>query len=189
MLKDLVLKNRSYRAFKAGEEIPEEALLRFVELARNCPSARNAQPIKYRLVTAAEERDAVLPHTYWAGSLGLQLPPIGHAPTAYIILCHDTTVCPINPFSEMDVGIAAQTIMLAAAEEGFGGCMIGSVKGEAVAAALNIPDHLNIRLALALGVPDETVILTSPKEGSVRYYRDEENRHYVPKRPMEDILI
>lgn len=189
MMKDLVIKNRSFRAFRTGEAIPEERLRAWIDTARHCPSARNTQPLKYRIVTKESELDAVLPATYWAGSLGLQLPPIGQAPTAYIIICHDTSLSPVSGFSQMDVGIAAQTIMLCAAEEGFGGCMIGSVKGEIVSDVLNIPSHLVPQLALALGVPNETVVLTEAKDGAVRYYRDAENTHYVPKRPLDEILI
>lgn len=189
MLSDLVKKNRSYRAFKAGERIPEELLREWINTARLCPSARNTQPLKYRLVTSEEECAAVLPATYWAGSLGLQLPPIGHAPTAYVVICHDTTLSEPNHFSHMDVGIAAQTIMLSAAEAGYGGCMIGSAKADVITEALALPAHLKIELVLGLGVPDEKVVLVTAKEGAVRYYRDKENTHYVPKRPLDDIII
>ena len=189
MLCDLVKKNRSYRAFKSGESIPVDFLREWVSNARLCPSARNTQPLKYRLVTNEEECAAVLPATYWAGSLGLELPPRGHAPTAYIVICHDTSLCEPNHFSYMDVGIAAQTIMLSAAEDGFGGCMIGSAKADVITEALGIPEHLKVELVLGLGVPDEKVVLVNAREGAVRYYRDKENTHYVPKRPLDEIMI
>lgn len=189
MMNELVKKNRSFRAFHTGETIPEERLRAWIDTARHCPSARNTQPLKYRIVTKQAELDAVLPTTYWAGSLGLQLPPLGQAPTAYIVICHDTSLSPVSGFSQMDVGIAAQTIMLCAAEEGFGGCMIGSVKADVVSEALQIPAHLAPQLVLGLGVPNENVVLTDAKDGAVRYYRDEENTHYVPKRPLDEILI
>ena len=189
MLRNLVLNNRSYRAFVPGVKIPEERIRAWIDLARKCPSARNAQPLKYALVTDDKTCDAILPHTYWAGSLGIQLPPIGHAPVAYIIVCHDTTVSAINNFSLMDVGICAQTILLSATEEGFGGCMIGSLKAEAIRQVLSIPEALTPLLAIALGKPDETVVLTEAENGAVRYYRDEQNVHYVPKRPLEEIIL
>lgn len=190
MLRDLVLKNRSYRTFAPGVRIPEERIRAWIDLARQCPSARNAQPLKYAVVTDTETCAKILPHTYWAGSLGIQLPPVGHEPTAYIVVCHDTTVCPVNNFSLMDIGICAQTILLAATEEGFGGCMIGSLKAEAVREVLSIPEALTPLLAIGLGKPDETVVLTeAPDSASVRYYRDENNVHYVPKRPLDDIIL
>ena len=45
-------------------------------------------------------------------------------------------------------------------------------------------------LIVAFGKPDETIVLTELEEGgSVNYYRDEDDVHYVPKRKLEDIII
>ena len=45
-------------------------------------------------------------------------------------------------------------------------------------------------LVIALGMPDETVVLTELKPGeSFNYYRDENDVHYVPKRPLDEIII
>lgn len=189
MLSDLVLNNRSYRGFVPGVRIPEERVRAWIDLARRCPSARNTQPLKYAVVTDAETCAKILPHTYWAGSLGIQLPPIGHEPVAYVIVCHDTSLSTVNNFSLMDVGIASQTILLAATEEGFGGCMIGSLKAEPIREILSIPEALTPLLAIALGKPDETVVLTEAENGAVRYYRDEKNVHYVPKRPLDEVIL
>ena len=189
MLSDLVLNNRSYRAFSPEERISEERLRTWIDLARRCPSARNAQPLKYALVTDESTCERILPNTYWARSLGIQLPPKGHAPVAYVIICHDTTISGINNFSLMDVGIAAQTLLLAAAEDGFGGCMIGSLTADAIREILAIPDHLTPLLAIGLGKPEETVVLTEAENGDIRYFRDEQNVHYVPKRPLDEVIL
>ena len=189
MLSDLVLKNRSYRAFAQGVQIPEERIRAWIDLARRCPSARNAQPLKYAVATDAETCAKILPHTYWARSLGIVLPPEGHAPVAYVIICHDTTVSSINNFSLMDVGIAAQTLLLAATEDGFGGCMIGSLTADTIRDILSIPAHLTPLLAIGLGKPDETVVLTEAENGAIHYYRDENNVHYVPKRPLDEVIL
>lgn len=189
MLKDLVLNNRSYRSFAPKPKATKEQVRTWIDLARRCPSARNAQPLKYAVVTDSETCPRILRHTAWAGSLGIQLPPIGHEPSAYVVICHDTTIGAINNFSLMDVGICAQTILLAANEEGFGGCMIGSFKADAVSRILALPETLTPLLVIALGKPDETVVLTEAEEGAVRYYRDENNVHYVPKRPLDEIIL
>ncbi len=189
MLENLVLNNRSYRAFVPNVRIPEERVRAWIDLARRCPSARNAQPLKYAVVTDEETCARILPHTAWAGSLGIKLPPDGHAPVAYVVVCHDTTVSTVNHFSLMDVGICAQTILLAATEEGFGGCMIGSFKADAVREILSLPENLTPLLTIALGKPDETVVLTEAADGATRYYRDENNVHYVPKRPLDEIIL
>jgi nitroreductase len=189
MLEELVLKNRSYRSYDESRKISREELLYFVNLARLTPSTRNQQPLSYRLVCTGEECGKVLPLTGWASLLNVKLPPEGHAPTAYIIICCDTT-CATPNFEKFwrDVGIAAQTITLAAAEKGLGGCMIGSFSPEKISSALNIPDKFRPMLVIALGKPDETIRLTEAKDGKVNYYR-EGGVHYVPKRPLDDIII
>ena len=189
MLRDLVLKNRSYRAFAPDARISEEQLRAWIDLSRQCPSARNAQPLKYALVTDKETCEKILPYTYWARSLGIQLPPAGHEPVAYIIICHDTAIGAVNNFSLMDVGICAQTILLAANEDGFGGCMIGSLTADAIREILSIPASMTPLLAIGLGKPDETVVLTEAKDGEIRYFRDEHNVHHVPKRPLDDVIL
>jgi hypothetical protein len=45
-------------------------------------------------------------------------------------------------------------------------------------------------LVLALGKPKETVVLeTVGPEGDVKYWRDEQSVHHVPKRRLEDIIV
>ncbi len=188
MLKELVLKNRSYRSFDRSRKITREELLDFVDLARKTPSTRNRQTLRYRLVHTQTECEKVLPLTGWAGNLKMKLPPKGHEPTAYIIICHDTAE-PHEKFLR-DVGITAQTIMLAATEAGLGGCMIGSFSGDRLSAALAISEEYRPMLVLALGKPDkdEIIELIEAEEGEIGYYR-EGGVHYVPKRPLDDIII
>ena len=90
----------------------------------------------------------------------------------------------------MDYGIAAQSIMLGAAEKGLGGCMIGSARREDLQTALGIPAPYKILLVLALGKPVERVV-TEPlgKNGEIRYYRDAEGVHHVPKRSLDELIL
>ena len=187
--KELVTKSRSVRSFKPGERITEEALRELVELARRCPAAMNLQPLKYRLVTKDEEVASLLGVTRWASSLSQKLPPKGQEPSGFIVICHDTDITPIKPLFTIDVGIVAQTMMLGACEAGFGGCIIGSASEETLSELLALPSHLVPVLVLGLGVPDETVRLTEAQNGTVKYWRDEQNVHYVPKRPLDEIII
>ncbi len=189
MLKDLVKQNRSKRSFVANEKISHEVLLDLCDITRYCPAAMNLQPLKYRLVTEENELARMLQNTRWASSLSQKLPPEGHGPAAFIVICHDTELTPQKPIFMIDVGIAAQTIMLSAAERGLGGCIIGSAVPETVSEILSLPSHLVPVLILGLGIPNETVVLTEAVSGNVRYYRDEENIHYVPKRPLDEIII
>ena len=50
-------------------------------------------------------------------------------------------------------------------------------------------DHLKPLLIVAVGKPDEEIILTDAVDGKTGYYRDECDRHYVPKRAATDMII
>ena len=189
-VQELIRASRSYRSFDPSHPISREALAEMVECARFCPSSRNLQVLKFRLVTEVEELNQMLSCTRWAGLLrDMVIPPVGHAPTAYVVICIDTSLTDqLVPFQK-DVGICAQSILLAATEAGFGGCMIGSFQADAVKNALSLPDHLAPQLVLGMGKPDETVELTEVGEdGNVAYYR-KDGVHYVPKRALEDLII
>ena len=188
-LVDLVKENRSRRSFDATKKITKNDLLSLCELARSCPAAMNLQPLKYRLVTDTEECARMVENTRWASSLEKKLPPKGHEPSGFIVICHDLTVAEQKPIFLIDVGIVAQTMMLGAVERGFGGCIIGSGNSETLATLLHLPSHLVPVLVLGLGVPEETVVLTEAQNGAVKYYRDADDVHYVPKRPLCEIII
>ena len=192
MLQDLILANRSYRSFDMSAPVPHSVLTDMVEAARFSPSSINLQPLRFYLVEGTEACAGFLPLTGWARNLpDLKLPPEGHTPTAYIVICQDLTVAENPTRFNRDVGIVAQSMMLAAVEAGYGGCMIGNFRPDAVAAALSLDTaHYLPQLILALGKPDEEIYLTDLEPGQPSaYYRDEENRHFVPKRRLEDLII
>ena len=191
MIRDLVIENRSYRSFDESKPVGSETLKELVDTARLCGSAVNRQPLKYRLVSEKDEVEEVLSHTRWAGLLkDVVLPPEGHHPTAFIAVCCDTSITKDPAHAETDCGIAAQTILLMAAELGFGGCMIGAFDREETAVCLRLPKKLSPMLLIALGVPDETVFLCEiPESGSTDYFRDKANLHFVPKRSLEDVIV
>ena len=191
MIRELVIESRSFRSFDESRRPTRENLLEWVDAARLCPSAVNRQPLKYRLVTERDEVEEVLSHTHWAGLLpDVKLPPDGHHPTAFLVVCCDTDITPNSDSVRCDVGIAAQTILLAATEAGFGGCMIGAFSPEEVSVCLRLPKRLTPMLLIALGTPDETVFLCNlPESGSTAYFRDKANLHFVPKRSLDDVVI
>ena len=190
MLKDLLRASRSYRSFDESIKITPEQLADWVDCARYAPSSINLQMLKFVAVTNESLCTRLLPCTRWAGKLkDVKLPPKGHAPVAYIVICADKDVIYTAENFDKDVGICAQTIMLAASECGFGGCMIGSFSPDSIKEILEIDENLIPKLVLALGKPDETVELVGEtEEGSVTYYRDN-GIHYVQKRKLENILI
>lgn len=188
MLGELVKKSRSHRAF-TQKKISEGEVRAWIDNARRCPAAMNLQALKYKIITDADGVAKLLPLTRWAASLGIKLPPEGEEPSAFVVMCHDTSLSPIKPIFMIDVGIAAQTVMLSAAEDGYGGCMLGAFDVESVRECLGLCESLTPVLILGLGEPLDDVRLTEASGGEVRYYRDAENVHYVPKRPLDEIII
>lgn len=190
MLKDLLLSSRSYRSFDESVKITNEMLADWVDHARYAPSSINLQMLKFYTVTDEELCAKMLANTRWAGKIkDMKLPPDGHEPVAYVVICADKGVISTAEAFEKDVGICAQTIMLAASEDGFGGCMLGSFAPDAVKELLELDENLVPKLVLALGKPDERVeLVDEAPDGSVTYYR-ENGIHYVPKRKLENILI
>ncbi len=189
MLRDLVCQCRSYRRFYQEERISEETLRELVDLARMTGSTANSQALKYRLVTEEDLCGEVFSTLTWARDLkDWDGPEEGERPAAYIVVICDRALG-ANKF--WDEGIASQTIMLGAAEKGLGGCMIGSVDRTKLAQILKLDENrYSLDLVLALGKPKETVVMVPVGEdGSVKYYRDENQVHYVPKRSLEDIIL
>jgi len=187
-LRELILKNRSYRRFYEDHEISLETLRELVDLARLSPSGGNLQPLKYKLSNDAETNKIIFPSLAWAGYLTDWPGPLeGERPSAYIIILEDSV---IKKEVKNDQGIASQSILLGAAEVGLGGCIIGSIKKERLRETLEIPAHFEILLVIALGKPKETVLLEKiSQDGSIRYWRDESGVHHVPKRGLDDIIV
>jgi len=187
MLKDLILKNRSYRRFYQSEKISQDQLREWIDLARNSASVRNAQSMKYILSTDELLNAQIFEQLAWAGYLTTwKGPEEGERPSAYIVLLNDTLISG-NYFC--DDGIVLQSILLGATEAGFGGCIIHSVNRNKLREILNLSDQYEILYVLALGKPKETVVLDEIKDGDIKYWRDENQVHHVPKRSLDEIIL
>lgn len=187
MIRDLIIKNRSYRRFHQYERISVEQLKSWIDLARFSASGMNAQSLKYVLITNQEMCGKIFPLVSWAGYLrDWSGPKDGERPAAYIVMLHDKDISS-NYFC--DDGIAAQSILLGAVESGFGGCIMASVKRESLRKVLNLEDKYHIIKILALGKPKEKVVLDEMKNGNYKYWRDENEVHHVPKRSLGEIIL
>lgn len=187
MLRDLILKNRSYRRFFQDVKIERTVLAELVDLARLSPSARNAQSLKYFLSTDADTNAKIFPTLSWAGYLTDWDGPVeGERPSAYIVVLNDTT---ISANFLCDDGIATQSILLGAVEKGLGGCIVASVKRRELQEILNLPSQFNIVHVIALGQPKEEVVIEPIQGNDVKYWRDRDQKHHVPKRALTDIII
>ena len=191
MFLDLVKQARSHRGFRQDRKVTRQELEHLVECARFTPAARNDQVLKYYLAEKPETVAAIQPLTKWAGALAeLHLPRKGAEPVAYIVICLDGSLTENPAPYQRDVGIVAQTILLAAAEMGLNGCMIGSFAAGELREKLGLPAAIKPQLLLALGEGTDRIVMTDVGEdGSTTYYRDAEDIHYVPKRTLEQLIL
>lgn len=189
MLHDIVSAARSIRRFDAARQIDRQILISFVDTLRLIPASCNFQALKYLILTDKEDCGFMRENTRWAALLPDYNGPGTHeSPTAYIIICHDTTVTENETMYLKDVGIAAQTVNLLAREKGIGCCMIGSFNIPAVSDRFSLSENIKPKLTLALGYPAEFPVIVD-EQGSVAYYRDDAGIHYVPKRSTNDLII
>lgn len=189
MFKDLVKANRSYRGFDETRKITKEELLEFVDCARLAPSGANGQPFHYYLAWEKDEVEKIQPVTKWAAALPkIELPHEGMCPTAFIIICQDAKDSLQG--HRTDLGIVAQTILLAATDVGLSGCMIGNFNPNEMQSVIGLDESFVPILTIALGKGKENIVLTEIECGeSTKYYRDSDDVHYVPKRKLEDIVL
>ena len=188
MIKTLVLKNRSYRRFYQNEKIEIATLKELIDLARVCASAANLQPLKYIISNDDIKNESIFKTLGWAGYLKeWKGPTDGEKPSAYIVIVNDLSLSN-NPL--MDIGIAAQSILLGSVEKDLGGCMLCNINKKVLASVLNLDDNYEIMLVIALGKPKEQVVIDEIGLSSdVKYWRDEKEVHHVPKRGLDEIIL
>ncbi len=185
-LRELLLKNRSYRRFYQEVKITGDELKSMVENVRFTPSGGNKQPLKFILVSDESMNREIFPHLRWAAYLTQwDGPKEGEQPSAYIVMLGNRKE---SPNIDADYGIAMQTILLSVAEKGYGGCLIGSLNKDKIRRLLDIPEELEISVIIALGKPKEKVVIDEVKNGDIKYWRDEHQVHHVPKRTLEDLI-
>ncbi|MCR5731785.1 MAG: nitroreductase family protein [Sphaerochaetaceae bacterium] len=190
MLSELVKKSRSFRNYDNSIKLSRDELLKIVEVSRFCPSTMNLQALKYHISYKEDEVNKILPLTRWAVKLkDVSLPFKGKEPTAFITIAVDTKIGSYEAF-QRDVGIVSQTMLLKAVEDGFGGIIIANLDKARLASLLSLPKSLEISVVIALGKPDEEVIVVDALGNDTDYYRDETKlKHFVPKRKVEDLLF
>ena len=144
---EVVKKRRSIRRYKP-DPVPEDLLSQILEAARLAPSAGNRQPWHFIIVRDEDKKKH------------LGIPPWASEAPIVIVGCADTETRG-EPTCFIDVAIAFEHIVLAAANFGLGTCWIGRLgRDEAIKETLGIPEHIRVIAVTPLGYPDET---PSPK--------------------------
>ncbi len=196
MIADLIKKNRTCRRFYQNHAVDKETLKELVDLARLSASAGNLQPLTYIISSNPEINARIFSCLGWAGYLkDWPGPEEGEKPSAYIIILGDTERA--REFG-CDHGIASQSILLGAREKDLAGCIIGSINRKKLRDIFNIDSRYKILLAIAIGKPKEKVVIekvisdnisAAGKKDNIKYWRDENGIHHVPKRSLDDIIL
>ncbi|MGL5317746.1 MAG: nitroreductase family protein, partial [Bacteroidales bacterium] len=143
-------------AFDPLKPIEKEKLYRILEIARLAPSACNAQPWKFIVVDDESLRHQI------ADATSNRLLSINHftkqAPIHLLIVEEPANFSSSigsffkkKHFPHIDIGIVAEHICLAAADEGIGSCMIGWFDEKKIKKILNIPSSRTVVLDIVLG--------------------------------------
>ncbi len=193
MIKELLKFNRSYRRFYENEQISKETLIELVDLACLSPSPKNLQALKFILSNEIDLNNIIFPALAWAGYLSdWKGPELGERPSAYIVILGDKTISKDfdKDYMHTASGIVTQSILLGAAEKGIGGCIIAAIQRKKLQENLNLDEDFEIMLVLALGKPKEIIVIDDVDgSGNIKYWRDENQIHHVPKRKTVDIIL
>ena len=183
-LDTLLKRNRSHRGYDSSVKLSRETLRELLSVVTMVPSGMNAQSLRFRLVPS-EEASLVLPHITLGAALPQEhLPHPGEEPQGYIVICSERKE---DRVVDMDLGIAAQSILLTAVDMGLNGIVILNFRADAVRQALSLP--LEPLAIIGLGKGLERIFLLPVHQGdSLRYYR-KDGVHFVPKLTVDDLLI
>lgn len=182
-LDTLLHRNRSCRGYDPSRNVTDKELKELVAVTTLVASGMNRQVLRYRLVTDSEA-DKVLPLITLGGALPEEhLPKPGTEPRAFLVVC---STIPEDRVVDIDLGIAAQSMLLKATEMGLGGIFILNFRKEALKEALALP--LDPVAVIAIGKPAESIFLLPSLGPNLNYYR-KDGIHYVPKLPVDKLLI
>ena len=167
---ELIRRRQSCRAYK---DIPveREKITACAEAARMGPSACNSQPWNFVIVDNTDIAKNI------SGALQDKVIPINRFTrncNSYIVITEESANLSAKlggrfkdqEFAQMDIGIAAMSISLAATYQGLGSCIIGWFDAKKIAKILNIPKSKRIRLVITLGYPESDEIREKQRKTS-----------------------
>lgn len=149
-LLNLLKSRRSIRRYKP-DPVPDEMVEQLLEAGRWAPSASNRQPWQFIVIRDETIRKQVAQH---AAYYFVRWAHVEEAPLL-IVLCGDARSRVYRQFLHEDIGLAGAQIMLQARALGLGTCWIGGLDRKAIAAILQVPEHLEVVGLLTVGFPAE----------------------------------
>ena len=171
---ELVKARQSDRAYDKNRPVEPEKLERILEAARLAPSACNAQPWKFVVVT-----DPELTIKVGKASAGLGMNKFAKdAPVHILIVEESMNITSLlgskikdKYFPLVDIGIAASHICLAAESEGLGSCILGWFDEKGIKELVGIPQKKRLLLDITIGysLKPKKQKVRKPKEKVVAY--------------------
>jgi len=182
---EVITSRRTIRAFER-RPIPYESLKRYVNAGRLAPQAANRQPLEFIVVDDEKRSEEIFSHVHISGYADWK-PDKDSAPSAYIVILANPAIQKSH-WLPYDAAFAAANISLAAWGDGVGSCIIGAFNKEALKRLLGVPDNIEMMLVIALGWPKHASVVEERVGENMAYWRDEDGRFHVPKRPLDVVL-
>lgn len=168
---ELILRRQSDRKY-SDKPVEQEKLDRITEAGRMAPSACNAQPWKFIVVTDPELRSS-LAEAAAAKLLGMN-GFVSQAPVLIVIVRENPNfsskvggTIKNKDYSHIDIGIAAENMCLQATAEGMGSCILGWFDEKQVRSILKIPSSKRVELLISIGYPQGESRAKKRKPGEV----------------------
>ena len=184
-LEALMKRNRSYREYDTSYVVNRFQLEAMVRVNRYLASGRNAQSLRFRLLTKDSGSQALQGLYHLGRALPeLNLPRKGAEPEAFIVICSD-----LAPSRNLwiDVGICCEGMLLKAADMGLQGVIICNFNPSDVKEALHLPMEPLCIVAVGKGLEKIEIVDAEPG-GDLNYYR-RDGVHFVPKLPLDALII
>ena len=189
---EAALKRRSIRLFRETP-VPYELLEKCVDTARLAPSVVNLQALEFLVIDDAEKLQRISKNVAMVRgySSGIVRAGFEQQPKAYIITLVNKRWASQFGGSRMsfpyDIGMANENMMLFATSEGLATCPILSYNTAKLYEILELPEHYQIGMVLAIGYPAESSV-AEEMTNAIAFDMDAQGTRHVPKRTLKDVL-
>jgi len=150
---EVISRRRSIRRYKP-DPVPEAEIEYVLEAARLAPSWGNTQCWKFVVVTDPKVKEELAR----AGNSWTAKAPVIIASCADPSISENRTPSSAKGdqrYYMLDIGIAMEHLILAAADRGLGTCWIGHFDEAIAKKALGVPENIRVVATTPLGYPDE----------------------------------
>ena len=178
---DVLYRRRSVRRFQ-GRPVERGVIARLLDAAMAAPSACNLQPWEF-IVLLEPENVARL-----KGCIGESNGRHYNAPAA-IVVCGNSHHIPWGGYGTLDCAAAIENLLLAVTTLGLGAVWIGDFDPTAVAALLDIPEHVGVVSLVLLGYPAEDKPPRGQYTEEAVYWERYDPQREHPKRSIDLRLL